>query len=162
MRFGARSTGTAPPPRTLPQLLLPPLLLLLLLRLHPSPSSPREYRTDAVVPAVVSWALFAVAQKTSSGLAPYDPVVTSGIAAAAYFLACVCAAAAAAAALLALAFRYYVCRSLQPPPAAQTQTPFRTPRLPLTLHAPANHLPPHRPLSCPPICDVCEPGYLRS
>lgn len=72
------------------------------------------YRSDAVTPAVVSWALFAVAQKTSRGLAPFDAYVTSGIAAAAYFLACVCAAAASAAALLALAFRMRAV--LQPSP----------------------------------------------
>ena len=62
-------------------------------------------RGDAVVPAVVSWALFAVAAKTSSGIQPFDPVVTTGIAAAAYFLACVLAAAAAVAALAAASFR---------------------------------------------------------
>jgi hypothetical protein len=62
-------------------------------------------RTDAVVPAVVAWALFAVAQKTSAGLPPFDPAVTTGIADAAYFLACVLSAAAAATASISTAFR---------------------------------------------------------
>ena len=57
------------------------------------------------MPAVVSWALFAVAAKTSSGLPPFDPTLTTGIAAAAYFLACVLAAVAAVAALAAASFR---------------------------------------------------------
>ena len=51
--------------------------------------------------------------------------MTSGIAAAAYFLACVCAAAAAAAALLALAFRYYPYLNLLHTPK---------PKLPFQLH----------------------------
>ena len=49
--------------------------------------------------------MFAVAQKTSAGLPPFDSAVTTGIAEAAYFLACVLSAAAAAAAAVSTVFR---------------------------------------------------------
>jgi hypothetical protein len=85
------------------------------------------FRSDAVLPAVVSWALFAVAAKTSVGLPLFDQTLTAGIAAAAYFLACVLAAVSAAAALAAGSFRSrptsllcctasHFCRCHPPPP----------------------------------------------
>jgi len=98
------------------------------------------------VPAVVSWALFAVAEKTSSGLEPYDPGVPPASRLQLTFSPAFVPPPPAAA-LLALAFRYYVCPSLQPPPTAQTQTPFRTPRSsspftrpPITCHRTAHYL----------------------